>query len=137
MKRTIKLHRELGNIFPPSILPYTALPLSRYLLRVTYDRIKDFHCNHVKERFCGHPGFEPGQERFPSPAERFRLMPYSLTWRKTSSAMQNHLHPAFPDSGFWSLIFPVLTSLSNLYLPPTIFIASDLDIAMLFSLSAA
>lgn len=27
---------------------------------------------------CGYPGFEPGRERFPSPAERFRLIPYRL-----------------------------------------------------------
>ena len=39
---------------------------------------KDLYKPCQRTLFCGHPGFEPGQERFPSPAERFRLIPYRL-----------------------------------------------------------
>ena len=55
------------------------LVISRYLLRVTYDIIQGLHVTMSKNAFiCGYPGFEPGRERFPSPAERFRLIPYRL-----------------------------------------------------------
>ena len=63
------------------------------------------------------------------------LCPYDFTFLKTSSALQNHFPLFFPD-GFCIRILPVATNLSSTYLPPTIFIASDLDSMILFNLKA-